>query len=329
MKTAVIAGGAGFIGKNLTLRLLKEGWFVVVVDNLSTSTFEDFITFVKPSSSDALIFSEFDVTKGIPKTLEGFDLKPDIVVNLACPPSPPYYGEHPLETFNACVEGTRNLLEYTKKVGAKYIQASSSEVYGKSSSFTQSETYKGVVSTTGPRACYSEGKRAAETLCSIYSRDIETIWVTRIFNTYGPGMSEKDGRLVSELVTKFLKGKELPKLYGNFSRCYMYIDDLIEGFMKMITSEATGFNIINLGNPQESYTSEETTLLTYRLLHPEVENIDIKDIAERCDERQDDPPFRCPSIQKAIVCLDFLPTVSLGQGLKKTIEYFKKKLGVE
>lgn len=325
-KNIVVAGGAGFIGKNLVLKLLEEGWYVVVVDNLSTSTFEDFISFVKPSPSSNLIFSDFDITKGLPKVLDGFYA--DVVVNLACPPSPVYYEKHPLETFNACVEGTRNLLEYSRKVGAKFIQASTSEVYGKASNFTQSEDYIGKVSTTGPRACYSEGKRAAETLCKLYAESVKSIWAVRIFNTYGPGMAENDGRLIPELVVKFLK-REYPNLYGNFSRCYMYIDDLVEGLIKIIDNSSTGFNVVNLGNPSEYYTTKGVAILTYKILHPEIENITIENVTKDCGERQDDPPFRCPNIQKAIVSLDFFPTVDLEQGLEKTIDYFKVKLGLE
>ena len=309
MKTALVTGGAGFLGSHLCDRLIEEGLSVVCVDNLFTGRMENIKHILtEPSFS----FIKHDVRMPI-------DVEADYIFNLACPASPPHYQKDPIFTAQTSVAGAMNLLDLAKKNNARILQASTSEVYGDPMIHPQSEDYRGNVNPIGIRACYDEGKRMAETLFFDYQRvfgmDIKVI---RIFNTYGPRMNPKDGRVVSNFIMQALKGEDIT-IYGDGlqTRSFCYVDDLIDGIIKMMNAEAfTG--PVNLGNP------EEFTIL--ELAEKVIEMTESSSKLVYKSLPSDDPVQRKPVIDLAKERLGWKPMIMLDKGLEKTIDYFRRAL---
>jgi UDP-glucuronate decarboxylase len=303
MKKVLVAGGAGFIGSHLCRRLIDEGNYVICVDNFLTGIKDNLITHKNYE------FIEHDI-------LNPIDIKIDEIYNLACPASPKQYFKYPIYTTKISVIGTLNLLELASKYNAKFLQASTSEVYGDPEIHPQNEEYFGNVNTIGPRACYDEGKRCAETLCSDFVREKNLdVKIVRIFNTYGPRMKEDDGRVVSNFIIQALKNKDIT-IYGDGTqtRSFCYISDLVDGLVKMMNSKE--FGPINLGNP------EEFTILDFAKKIIALTNSKSKIIFT--PKLQDDPRKRKPDITKAKEKLKWEPKVNVEEGLKRTIEYFKE-----
>lgn len=305
----LVTGGAGFLGSHLCQRLLGEGHEVICLDN--------FFTGRKINVAHLLSNPMFELMRH--DVIDPFKVEVDQIYNLACPASPVHYQHNAIKTIKTSVMGAINCLGLAKRVGARVFQASTSEVYGDPEIHPQPETYKGSVNPIGPRACYDEGKRCAETLFFDYHRSNNVdIRVVRIFNTYGPRMLADDGRVVSNFVVQALKGEDIT-IYGDGSqtRSFCYVDDLIEGFVRLMnTEDITG--PVNIGNPGE-FTMVElaekvmaqvggSSKLVYRPLP------------------QDDPLQRQPDITIAKDRLGWQPTVDLDVGLAKTIEYFRERV---
>lgn len=304
----LVTGGAGFLGSHLCERLAREGNDVLCVDNYFTGRKENIMHLTGEPHFELL---RHDIT--FPLYVEV-----DEIYNLACPASPVHYQYDPVQTTKTSVIGAINMLGLAKRVGAKIFQASTSEVYGDPTEHPQTEDYRGNVNPLGPRACYDEGKRCAETLFFDYYRQHKTrIKVARIFNTYGPRMHPSDGRVVSNFIVQALRDQDIT-LYGDGSqtRAFCYVDDLIDGFVRLMTTgdEITG--PINLGNPYEIPMSEladrviKLTNSRSRIVHRELP--------------QDDPRQRCPDITLARSTLDWEPRVTLDEGLSQTIAYFDR-----
>jgi UDP-glucuronate decarboxylase len=309
-KRVMVTGGAGFLGSHLCERLLNDGHDVLCVDNYFTGRKDNIAHLLGDPNFEAM---RHDIT--FPLYVEV-----DEVFNLACPASPVHYQYDPVQTTKTSVIGAINMLGLTKRVGAKILQASTSEVYGDPTVHPQTEDYRGNVNPMGPRACYDEGKRCAETLFFDYLRQHRTrIKVVRIFNTYGPRMHPNDGRVVSNFIVQALRGDDIT-LYGNGrqTRAFCYVDDLIEGFVRLIGTgdEITG--PINLGNPHEVPVSE----LANRVIR-------LTNSRSRIVYRElpkDDPMQRCPDITLAKNTLGWEPRVALDDGLTRTIAYFDRML---
>jgi len=314
----LITGGAGFIGSHLTEYLLNQRHFVIVLDNFFTGSRENLVH-LKDNKNLKII--EHDIITPLPSPLalamgEG---NLDQIYNLACPASTIQYQKNPIATVKANVLGTLNMLELAKKTGARILQASTSEVYGDPLEHPQKENYLGNVNPVGPRACYDEGKRCAETLCFDYFRQSGVeVKVIRIFNTYGPRMAEDDGRVVSNFIVQALKGDGLT-IYGNGcgTRSFQYVDDLILGMTKMMAADNFQ-GPVNLGNPDEIKIIE----LANKVLALTGSKSSVKYMAKPID----DPVRRRPDISLAKEKLGWQPEVALADGLKKTIEYFKAQL---
>jgi UDP-glucuronate decarboxylase len=307
--TTLITGGAGFIGSHLCERLVGAGHEVLCVDNFHTGT-KDNIRHLLRNNRFELI--RHDVW--LPLYVEV-----DRIFNLACPASPIHYQTDPVSTVKTSVLGAINMLGLAKRRRARILQASTSEVYGDPREHPQHETYWGHVNPIGPRACYDEGKRCAETLFFDYHRQHGVdIRVVRIFNTYGPRMHPRDGRVVSNFIVQALAGEPLT-LYGdgNQSRSFCYVDDLVEGLLRMMNHD-TETGPVNLGNPSE-FTIRELAETVLRLT-------DSKSRIEYRPLPQDDPVRRQPDITKARQLLDWEPKVALEDGLKETIAYFRNLL---
>ena len=305
----LVTGGAGFLGSHLCDRLINNGDEVICMDNLFTGRKENIAHLSQNSEFE---FIEQDV-------IEHFECEVDQIYNLACPASPPHYQYNPIRTIKTSIMGAMNSLGLAKKVNARVLQASTSEVYGDPKIHPQPETYKGSVNPIGIRACYDEGKRCAETLFFDYYRENKVdIRVARIFNTYGPRMLPDDGRVVSNFIVQALKGKEIT-IYGNGeqTRSFCYVDDLVEGLVRLMNqNDQTG--PINIGNPGE-FTILELA----------------KQVLEKTESESqitfhplpgDDPLQRQPDIALAEKVLDWKPTIALDEGLEKTINYFKEEL---
>ncbi|KRB81298.1 NAD-dependent dehydratase [Sphingomonas sp. Root710] len=306
-KRILVSGGAGFLGSHLCTRLVEQGHDVLSADNYFTGTKENISHLLSNPRFEAM---RQDVT--FPLFVEV-----DEIYNLACPASPIHYQFDPVQTTKTSVVGAINMLGLAKRVKAKILQASTSEVYGDPEVHPQSEDYRGNVNPLGPRACYDEGKRAAETLFFDYHRQHGVkIKVARIFNTYGPRMHPEDGRVVSNFIMQALTGQPIT-LYGTGSqtRAFCYVDDLIEGFIRLMDTGDDVTGPINLGNPHE---------------------ISVRELAERVIELtgskseivfeplpQDDPTQRCPDITLARNRLGWEPTVPLEKGLREAIRYFE------
>ena len=309
-KRILVTGGAGFLGSHLCERLLAEGNDVLSVDNYFTGRKDNIAHLLDNPRFEAM---RHDIC--FPLYVEV-----DEIYNLACPASPVHYQFDPVQTTKVSVIGAINMLGLAKRVRAKIFQASTSEVYGDPSVHPQTEEYRGNVNSLGPRACYDEGKRCAETLFFDYLRQHRLrIKVVRIFNTYGPRMHPNDGRVVSNFIVQALRGEDIT-LFGDGgqTRAFCYVDDLIEGFLRLMASGEEVTGPINLGNPQEipvRALAERVIALTgsrssivYRPLP------------------QDDPTQRCPDITRARAVLGWEPSVALDDGLARTIAYFERLL---
>ena len=306
-KRILITGGAGFLGSHLCERLLSEGNEVICLDNFFTGDKKN-IEHLLDNHYFELI--RHDVTFPI-------SLEVDEIYNLACPASPPHYQFDPVQTTKTSVIGAINMLDLAKKCKAKILQASTSEVYGDPEIHPQPESYRGAVSTTGIRACYDEGKRCAETLFFDYYRQYDVdIKVMRIFNTYGPNMNPYDGRVVSNFIVQALKDEDIT-MYGNGtqSRSFCYVDDLVDGMIRLMNSDDGFTGPVNIGNPVE-FTMLE-------LAEEVIKQTGTKSKIIFQPLPQDDPLQRQPIIDLAKKELDWEPHITLEEGLKKTIEYFK------
>ncbi len=305
----LVTGGAGFLGSHLCDRLINNGDKVICMDNLFTGRKENIAHLSQNSEFE---FIEQDV-------IEHFECEVDQIYNLACPASPPHYQYNPIRTIKTSIMGAMNSLGLAKKVNARVLQASTSEVYGDPEIHPQPETYRGSVNPIGIRACYDEGKRCAETLFFDYYRENKVdIRVARIFNTYGPRMLPDDGRVVSNFIVQALKGKDIT-IYGNGeqTRSFCYVDDLVEGLMRLMNqNDQTG--PINIGNPGEFTILE--------LAKKVVEKTESESQITFHPLPGDDPLQRQPDIALAEKVLDWKPTIALDEGLEKTINYFKEEL---
>jgi UDP-glucuronate decarboxylase len=308
----VVTGGAGFIGSNLCDRLIQRGHRVVCLDNLVTGRMSN----VRPLLNHPRFeFIEHDVVDPIK-----LRTPIDRIYNLACPASPPHYQRDPIATMKTCVLGAYNVLELAREKGARALQASTSEVYGDPEIHPQPEAYRGSVNTIGPRACYDEGKRCAETMFFDYHRLHEVaIKVARIFNTYGPRMLENDGRVVSNFIVQALKGEPIT-LYGDGSqtRSFCYIDDLLNGLELLMESPLEVTGPCNLGNPHEIPVKDIASLVLVQT--------GSRSRIEHRPLPQDDPKRRQPVIARAREWLGWSPRVALEAGLRTTIDYFSLEL---
>lgn len=307
-KTVLITGGAGFIGSHLLETLINKGYFVICLDSLITGSKLNFSGFKKHPNFKFILH---DIVEPII-----IDEKIDEIYNLACPASPAHYQVNPIRTLKTNTIGVINILGLAKRHKAKVLQTSTSEIYGDPLEHPQKETYRGNVSATGPRACYDEGKRVAEAIFFEYHRTHKVpIRVARIFNTYGPNMAKNDGRVVSNFIIQALKG-ELITIYGDGSqtRSFCYIDDMVKGLISLMDTDETG--PINLGNPEE-YSIKDIALKIKEETRSKSEII-FKNLPV------DDPCRRKPDISLANEKLNWFPVVSFNDGLKKTVQYFKK-----
>ncbi len=311
-KQILITGGAGFLGSHLCERLLNDGSEVLCVDNFYTGCKNNILHLMNNPCFEVL---RHDVT--FPLYIEV-----DEIYNLACPASPIHYQLDPVQTTKTTVHGAINMLGLAKRIKAKILQASTSEVYGDPEVHPQPEEYWGNVNPNGPRACYDEGKRCAETLFFDYHRQHGLgIKIARIFNTYGPRMALNDGRVVSNFIVQALKGEPLT-VYGDGSqtRSFCYVDDLVDGLIRLMDDTDQGFTgPMNLGNPTESTILELTE--TVRELTGSKSEIVFNPLPEN------DPVRRCPDITLAKTKIGWEPSVSLKDGLIKTIDYFADILG--
>ena len=308
-KRILVTGGAGFLGSHLCDRLIEKDYDVLCVDNYFTGSRDNVVHLLANPHFELM---RHDLT--FPLYVEV-----DQIYNLACPASPIHYQLDPVQTTKTSVHGAINMLGLAKRLNARILQASTSEVYGDPAVHPQPEEYWGNVNTIGPRACYDEGKRCAETLFFDYYRQHKLpIKVVRIFNTYGPRMHPNDGRVVSNFIIQALKGEALT-VYGNGqqTRSFCYVDDLIEGFLRFMETPADVTGPLNLGNPGE-FTMLELAETVIRLTGS----------SSRIEHRplpQDDPKQRRPDITKAANLLDWQPRVPLEAGLERTIAYFRDR----
>ena len=304
----LVTGGAGFIGSHLIDRLMEQGHEVICLDNFYTGTRRNIVKWLGNPYFELI---RHDITEPI-------RLEVDQIYHLACPASPIHYQYNPVKTIKTNVLGTMYMLGLAKRVKARFLLASTSEVYGDPDVHPQTEEYRGNVNCIGPRSCYDEGKRVAETLAFEYYREHKVdIRVARIFNTYGPRMLENDGRVVSNFVVQALRGQPLT-VYGQGSqtRSFCYVSDLVEGLMRLMNGDFIG--PVNLGNPDE-YTILELAQVIQGMINPDAELV-YKPLPE------DDPKQRQPDITRAKTYLDWSPTIPLNQGLKMTIGDFRSRL---
>jgi UDP-glucuronate decarboxylase len=309
-KRILVTGGAGFLGSHLCARLLEQENEVLCVDNFFTGQKENIEPLMRNPKFEIL---RHDIT--MPLYVEV-----DEIYNLACPASPVHYQFDPVQTTKTSVMGAINTLGLARRTKAKIFQASTSEVYGDPTVHPQREDYRGNVSLTGPRACYDEGKRCAETLFFDYRRQHGTrIKIARIFNTYGPGMHPHDGRVVSNFIVQALQGQDIT-LYGDGmqTRAFCYRDDLIEGFLRLMGTDDSVIGPVNLGNPHEIPVRE----LAERVLRL----TGSKSKIVYMPLPQDDPLQRCPDITLAKTLLGWEPRTALDEGLEKTVAYFRTLL---
>ena len=309
-KRILVTGGAGFLGSHLCERLLAEGNDVLCVDNYFTGTKQNLLACL---DNPRFELKRHDMT--FPLYVEV-----DEIYNLACPASPIHYQHDPVQTTKTSVHGAINMLGLAKRLRCRILQASTSEVYGDPAVHPQPETYRGNVNPIGPRACYDEGKRCAETLFFDYFRQHQLkIRVARIFNTYGPRMHPHDGRVVSNFIVQALQGAPIT-LYGDGSqtRAFCFVDDLIEGFLRLMATADHVTGPVNLGNPQETSVAELAEMV--------IALIGSRSPIIRLPLPVDDPVQRCPDITLATTLLAWRPTTALADGLTRTIAYFDKLL---
>ena len=306
----LITGGAGFIGSALSKRLLREGNEIWCLDNLSTGHIDNI--------TDLMEHPQFHfVNRDITETV---DIPVEQIYNLACPASPWHYQKDPVHTAKTCFLGALHVLELAKKYNAVVLQTSTSEIYGDPLVHPQTEEYKGNVNPIGIRSCYDEGKRIAETLFFDYARQYGTnIRVVRIFNTYGPNMAPNDGRVVSNFIIQALKGERIT-IYGEGSqtRCFCYVDDMVEALIRMMNNSKGFTGPVNLGNPVEMTVTE--------LAEKVIRLTGSSSSLEYRELPQDDPTRRKPDISLAKKMLGWEPEVSLEDGLKETIAYFETRI---
>ena len=308
MKRILVTGGAGFVGSHLCERLLKEGNEVICLDNYFTGNKKNIIHLMENPFFEIV---RHDIT-------ESYYAEVDEIYNLACPASPIHYQYNPIKTIKTSVMGAINILGLAKRVNAKVLQASTSEVYGDPDVHPQPESYWGNVNPIGIRSCYDEGKRCAETLFMDYHNQNEVkIKIIRIFNTYGPNMNPEDGRVVSNFIVQALKGENITIFGdGNQTRSFQYVDDLVEGMIRMMNSKDNFLGPVNLGNPNE-FTMLELAQTILRLTNSKSKLIHL-------DLPKDDPKQRQPDISLAKKELNgWEPKTQLEEGLKKTIAYFE------
>jgi len=313
MKRILITGGAGFIGSHLSKRLLDEGNEVICLDNFFTGSKDNIKDLISNTNFELV---RHDITKE-------YFAEVDEIYNLACPASPPHYQYNAIKTIKTSVLGMINMLGLAKRCKAKILQASTSEVYGDPMIHPQKEEYWGNVNPIGIRSCYDEGKRCAETLMMDYHRQNNVdIRIIRIFNTYGPNMHPNDGRVVSNFIVQALQNKDIT-IYGDGSqtRSFCYVDDLVEGAVKMMNNSEGFIGPVNLGNPSER------TILEFAELIIKLTNSNSKIVNKPLPH--DDPVRRKPDISLAKEKLNWEPKVDIKEGLLKTIKYFEKKIGVK
>ncbi len=304
----LVTGGAGFIGSHLIKQLLKEGQEVICIDNFFSGK-EFNVKQFSDNSNYKFIFHD---------VVDPIELNVERIWHLACPASPIFYQANPIKTAKTSFIGTLNMLGLAKRLNAKILFASTSEVYGDAKITPQNESYRGSVNPIGIRSCYDEGKRIGESLCFDYYRSHQvSIKVARIFNTYGPGMTINDGRVVSNFIVQALSGKNIT-IYGNGSqtRSFCYVNDTVKGLIALMNSEEKG--PVNIGNDHEIAIKELASLIQNKI--EKKTNIVFKPLPE------DDPVQRKPCIKKARKILDWSPNIDINYGLDKTIAYFKKIL---
>ncbi len=312
MKRVLVTGGAGFLGSHLCERLIREGSEVLCLDNFFTGRKENILGLLANPSFELI---RHDV-------IEPILLEVDEIYNLACPASPVHYQYNPVKTIKTSIMGALNMLGLAKRVRARVLQASTSEVYGDPKVHPQTESYWGNANPIGLRSCYDEGKRCAESLMFSYNRQNGVdIRVIRIFNTYGPNMLENDGRVVSNFIVQALRNRDIT-VYGDGTqtRSFCYVDDMVDGMVRMMAREDF-IGPVNIGNPSEFTVMELAELVlkltksSSKIIHRELP--------------QDDPVQRQPDITLAKEKLDWRPTIELEEGLGRTIEYFRKRLAEE
>ena len=307
----LVTGGAGFLGSHLCGRLIEQGHEVICMDNYFTGS----------KSNVAHLFGNPNFELLRHDVIDPFKVEVDQIYNLACPASPPHYQYNPIKTTKTSVMGAINSLGLAKRVGARVFQASTSEVYGDPEVHPQPESYWGKVNPIGIRSCYDEGKRVAETLFFDYHRQNNVdIRIVRIFNTYGPRMNPDDGRVVSNFIVQALRGQDIT-IYGDGTqtRSFCYVDDLIEGFLRLMNQDEV-VGPINIGNPGE-FTMLE-------LAEKVIAKVGGKTKLSFHPLPGDDPKQRKPDITLAQKHLDWRPTISLDEGLDRTIEYFRNTINV-
>jgi UDP-glucuronate decarboxylase len=314
---ALVAGGAGFIGSHMCDRLIEDGYRVICLDNLQTGRHDNIRHLARDGRFE---FVEADVTGALPAAVTRQARHIAYIYNLACAASPPHYQADPEHTMLTNVVGTSHLLRLAEKAGARFLLSSTSEVYGDPEVHPQRESYRGWVNCTGPRACYDEGKRAAETLAFDFDRRGRAeVRVARIFNTYGPRMRPDDGRVVSNLICQALSGDDIT-IYGDGTqtRSFCYVDDLVEGLLRLSRYEGAQPGPVNLGNPVELTVSD----LADRVVA--LTGTDA-DLAYR-PLPEDDPRRRRPDISHARKLLNWQPVIGLQQGLERTIDWFARAI---
>lgn len=313
MKTVLITGAAGFIGSHLCDKFINNGFFVIGIDNLLTGDVDNISHLLNKNNFE---FIKCDVTEDLPVS----DMNIDFILHFACPASPVDYMNYPIETLKVDSLGTLNSLKLAMEKGSRYIFASTSEIYGNPLMHPQKEEYWGNVNPIGPRSVYDEAKRFSEALCMAYYRKYNVdIRIVRIFNTYGPRMRIRDGRVVPNFIYQALTGQDLT-IYGtgDQTRSFCYISDLIEGIYRVCLKEGISGQVFNLGNPDE-----------YKII--DFAKIVIKKTKSESGmvfkpSLEDDPARRCPDIKKAKIVLNWEPRINLEIGLEKTIEYFISKI---
>ncbi len=309
----LLTGAAGFLGSHLSEKLLKQNHHVIGVDDLSTGSVLNINPFLGNQNYE---FIQHDIRKPL-------EVKVDFILNFACPASPIHYQSDPVKTIETNFLGVINLLHLANETGAKLLQASTSEVYGDPTISPQPESYWGNVNPIGIRSCYDEGKRAAETLCFDYLRQFSVdARVIRIFNTYGPNMALNDGRVVSNFIVQAIKGSPI-SIYGDGhqTRSFCYVSDLVDGIYKVLQLEDNPGVPINLGNPVE-FTMNDLAQMVIKLSNS-------KSRVAHQPLPQDDPKQRKPDISRAIALLGWQPKVSLEDGIKSSIEYFKRRIDAQ
>lgn len=312
MKKVLITGAAGFIGSHLCDRFIKEGWYVIGVDNFLTGNPENLEHL---SSNQNFEFIDRDIITGL-----NYAGHLDLILHFACPASPVDYLNFPIETLMVDSVGTSHVLNLAKEKKSRYIFASTSEVYGDPQIHPQPESYRGNVNPVGPRSVYDEAKRFSEALSMAYYREYGLdVRIVRIFNTYGPRMKLEDGRVVPNFIFQALKGMDLT-VYGDGSqtRSFCYVDDLVEGIVLVAEQEEIDYRVLNLGNP------DEYKIIDFAQIIIEKTGSNSKIIFKPLP--RDDPKMRKPDITKAVECLQWKPEISLDEGIRRTIEFFQSEI---